>query len=129
MTLGPAMIFLVFAERWQPCITRPVPFKPLKKVREKIAVFGRVPMIYYLAHIYLIHILAIAGALFQGYKASDLVLSGRVNQSTNLKGYGFDLWVVYLVWAVTVLALYPLCKYYDRYKRAHQRQQWWLSYL
>ena len=129
MTLGPAMIFLVFAERWQPCITRPVPFKPLKKVREKIAVFGRVPMIYYLAHIYLIHILAIAGALLQGYKASDMVLSGRVNQSTVLKGYGFDLWVVYLVWAVIVLTLYPLCKYYDRYKRAHQRQQWWLSYL
>jgi len=129
MTLGPAMIFLVFAERWQPCITRPVPFKPLKKVREKIAVFGRVPMIYYLAHIFLIHLLAIAGALLQGYKASDMVLSGRVNQSTALKGYGFDLWVVYLVWAVTILTLYPLCQYYDRYKRAHQRQQWWLSYL
>ena len=129
MTLGPAMIFLVFAERWQPCITRPVPFKPLKKIREKIAVFGRVPMIYYLAHIFLIHTLAIAGVLLQGYKASAMVLPSRVNQTPELKGYGFDLWVVYLVWAVTILALYPLCKYYDRYKRAHQRQQWWLSYL
>jgi uncharacterized membrane protein len=54
MTLGPAMIFLVFAERWQPYINRPVPFRRLKALREKISIFGRVPMVYYLAHIFLI---------------------------------------------------------------------------
>ena len=129
MTLGPAMIFLVLVERWQPYINRPVPFRRLKALREKITIFGRVPMLYYLAHIYLIHTLAMLCALIQGYRASDLILSSRINQSPALKGYGFDLGVVYLVWAVVVITLYPLCKYYDRYKRAHVRQQWWLSYL
>jgi uncharacterized membrane protein len=129
MTLGPAMIFLVFAERWQPCITHPVPFRRLKKLREKITIFGRVPMIYYLAHLFLIHLLALAGVLIQGHNASDMVLSGRVNQSPDLKGFGFSLFTVYLVWALTILLLFPLCKYYDRYKRDHLRQQWWLSYL
>jgi uncharacterized membrane protein len=117
MTLGPAMVFLVFAEA------------PLGWLGKRIIVFGRVPMIYYLAHIYLIHALAMLAAVLQGYKASAMVLSTRVNMSLNLKGYGFDLWVVYIVWTGVVLILYPLCKYYDQYKRAHLRQQWWLSYF
>jgi uncharacterized membrane protein len=117
MTLGPAMIFLVFAE------------EPLRWFGKRIIVFGRVPMIYYLAHIFLIHALAMLAAVLQGYRASVMVLPTRVNQSPDLKGYGFDLWVVYVVWAGVVLMLYPLCKYYDRYKRTHLQQQWWLSYL
>jgi len=117
MTLGPALIFLVFAEG------------PLRWIGKKITVFGRVPMIYYLAHLFLIHALAMLAAMLQGYRASAMVLSARVNQTPDLKGYGFDLWVVYAVWAGIVLILYPLCRYYDRYKRAHLRQQWWLSYL
>jgi uncharacterized membrane protein len=129
MTLGPAMIFLVFAERWQPRIMHPAPFKPLKNLREGIAVFGRVPMFYYLAHIFLIHGLAVGAAVLQGYKASDMILSARIGQSSVLKGYGFGIPVVYLVWVGVVLSLYPLCQYYDRYKRAHLRRQWWLSYL
>ena len=129
MTLGPAMIFLVFAERWQPCINHPIPFKPLKRLRENITIFGRVPMFYYIAHIFLIHMLAIGGVLLQGYKASGMILTGRVNQNSVLKGYGFDLATTYLIWAVVVLTLYPFCRYYDRYKRANVRRQWWLSYL
>ena len=117
VTLGPAMLFLVFAEA------------PLRWLGQRIVVFGRVPMIYYLTHIFLIHGLAMLAAVLQGYKASDMVLSSRVNLSQGLKGYGFDLWVVYVVWAGVVLLLYPLCKHYDRYKRAHVRQQRWLSYL
>jgi len=45
-----------------------------------------------------------------------------------LKGYGFCLWVVYLVWAGVIVALYPLCVKYDKYKQAH-KEKWWLSYL
>jgi hypothetical protein len=36
--------------------------------------------------------------------------------------------VSYLVWIGVVLALYPLCLWYDRYKIKH-REYWWLSYL
>jgi hypothetical protein len=45
-----------------------------------------------------------------------------------LKGYGFSLGVVYLVWLAIVIGLFPLCKMYDRYKLNH-KEKWWLSYL
>jgi len=117
MTLGPALIFLALSE------------KPLNSMTAKISVFGRVPMFYYMAHIFLIHLLAIIGVIVAGFKWSDMVLlTNRVNRVPELKGYGFNLITVYMVWIAVVLLLYPLCKWFDRYKRAHQSSQWWLSY-
>jgi uncharacterized membrane protein len=117
MTLGPAMIFLALAER------------PLNVFTQKIAVFGRVPFFYYVLHIYLIHVLAIIGAVISGYNWSDMILTDRVNRVPGLKGYGFNLLTVYLIWIGVLLFLYPCCKWFDRYKRAHQSKQKWLSYL
>jgi hypothetical protein len=45
-----------------------------------------------------------------------------------LKGYGFSLAETYAVWILVVLLLYPLCKWYDKYKTNH-KEKWWLSYL
>ena len=117
MTLGPALLVLALTER------------PLNKLSEKISVFGRVPMFYYLAHIFLIHLLAVGGALVSGYPASDMILNDRVNRFAALKGYGFSLPVVYLVWVAVVIILYPVSRWFDRYKRAHQQTKKWLSYL
>jgi uncharacterized membrane protein len=117
ITLGPALIFLAVAE------------KPLKALTTKLAIFGRVPMFYYLAHILLIHILATIGAIMTGYKLSDMILTTSVQSAPSLKGYGFNLTVVYAVWAGLILILYPLCKWFDRYKKNHQSTQWWLSYF
>jgi hypothetical protein len=81
-------------------------------------------------HIYIFHALAMLAAMLQGHPASDM--TGFTNWVTNnpqLKGYGFNLWVVYGVWIGVVVALYPLCKRFDAYKRAHQAQKRWLSYL
>jgi hypothetical protein len=41
--------------------------------------------------------------------------------------YGFDLWVVYLVWIAIVLALYPVCRWYAGVKQ--RRRSAVLSYL
>jgi hypothetical protein len=41
--------------------------------------------------------------------------------------FGYDLWVVYLVWALIVLMLYPVCRWFAEIKA--RRSQWWLSYL
>jgi hypothetical protein len=41
--------------------------------------------------------------------------------------FGEDLWVVYLVWGVIVLALYPACRWFGDLKA--RRREWWLSYL
>jgi uncharacterized membrane protein len=117
ITIGPALLFLAFMEG------------PLNRWKSMVVVFGRVAMFYYLVHILLIHLFALLAAVISGYKASDMVLSSGVDDSPGLKGYGFDLWVVYGVWIVLILLLYPLCKWFDRYKRAHQATQWWLSYL
>ncbi|MDP4263316.1 MAG: heparan-alpha-glucosaminide N-acetyltransferase domain-containing protein [Bacteroidota bacterium] len=117
ITLGPAFIFLAFAE------------KPLNALTAKLAVYGRVPMFYYLAHILLIHVFATIGAMIIGYKFSDMILSDSVQVAPALKGYGFNLLVVYAVWIGLVLLLYPCCKWFDQYKRTHQSKKWWLSYL
>jgi uncharacterized membrane protein len=117
VTLGLAMIFLSIAE------------KLLNTITEKITVFGRVPFFYYVIHIYLIHLFAIIGVIISGYHWSDMILANRVNRVAELKGYGFNLLIVYLVWVVLILLLYPCCKWFDRYKRNHQSSKSWLTYL
>ena len=118
MTIGPALLFLAFAER------------PLNTFSSQIAVFGRVPFFYYLIHIYLLHGLAVIAAMLLGYPASDMTnFTNWVTSNPQLKGYGFGLGVVYAVWIAVVIALYPLCRRFDTYKRSHQAQKPWLSYL
>lgn len=115
--LGPALLFLPQAE------------KPLKGWIKKITIFGRVPMFFYLAHILLIHLLALPGAAISGYHLSDMILTTSVNRSAQLNGYGFDLPIVYVIWIAVILILYPLCNWFDRYKQTHLAAKKWLSYL
>jgi uncharacterized membrane protein len=117
MTLGPALIFLAIAEN------------PLPAWTEKVIVLGKTPMFYYLLHIFLVHLLAVFAAAITGYHWTDMILTNRVNRVPGLKGYGFPLPVVYLVWMACLLVLYPCCKWFNRYKSAHSAQQWWLKYL
>lgn len=119
MTLGPVFIFLSLAEN---------PLYRLSKSK-KITVFGRVPMFFYLAHILLIHLFALPAAIISGFKLSDMILSRPVNDSPQLKGYGFSLITVYVIWIGIILILYPLCKRFDKYKRTNQSSKRWLSYL
>jgi uncharacterized membrane protein len=117
MTLGPALIFLALNERSN------------NKVAKIISIYGRVPMFFYLLHIYLIHLLAmICSELFTSTDWRTWILDQPLWLTTTLVGYGFSLAVVYLVWIGVVVALYPLCKSYDGYKLAH-KEKWWLSYL
>ncbi len=117
LTLGLAILFLAFAER------------PLGKLNRAFVTIGRVPMFYYLLHLYLIHGLGLLAAMATGFGFSSMVnFEVWVTMSENLRGYGFNLWVVYGVWIFVVLALYPLCKWFDAYKSNH-REKWWLSYL
>jgi uncharacterized membrane protein len=113
MTIGPAILFLAFAE------------KPLNKITGVIAVYGRVPMFYYILHIYLIHIAANAIALASGFPWDKVIHSNLFNA---LAGFGYRLWIVYIIWILVVALLYPLCKRYDAYKLNH-KEKWWLSYL
>ena len=114
ITLGPAILFLIFAERQRINVSKPIIY------------IGRVPMFFYLLHIYLIHLLAMLAAKVTGFDWGDMV--SQVPLTPVPKGYGFSLLVVYGVWIVVVLLLYPLCKWYDNYK-SNNKEKWWLSYL
>ncbi len=116
ITLGPSLLFLAVSEKYS------------GKIVDVVTALGRVPMFYYIIHIYIIHVLALFAALATGFQASDMVFNTWVTDTPNLKGYGFSLTVVYAVWILLVLALIPLCLWYDRYKRTH-REKRWLSYL
>lgn len=116
VTLGPSFLFLAFTENWR------------NKVSEVITLFGRVPMFYYIIHVYLIHVGATILAMSTGYHASDMVIDFFVVFEPALKGYGVTLLWVYVVWVITVAILYPICRWYDTYKKTH-RQHWWLSYV
>jgi len=118
MTLGPALLFLAYAER------------PLNRLGSSVQVFGRVPMFFYLLHIPLIHAMAILAAMLSGHTAADMVnLTTWVTANPQLKSYGFSLPIVYLVWIVVVVLLYPLCLRFSKYKQANQGNKKWLSYF
>jgi uncharacterized membrane protein len=117
ITLGSALIFLAVTEKLQGTIVK------------VISVYGRVPMFYYLTHIYIIHLIAmVASAFTPGQDWRIWVLTEPIWFTNGLKGYGFSLPVAYVVWVTVIAALYPLCKWYDQYKQAH-KEKWWLSYL
>ncbi|PRY31059.1 putative membrane protein [Spirosoma oryzae] len=88
-----------------------------------LRVYGTVPMVYYLIHWYLIKLIMIGLVYAQGYSLVIGTLSfGRP------PGFGVSLPVVYLIWLGVVASLYPLCRWYGRYKIAHPEQVW-LRYI
>lgn len=116
MTLGPAMLFLAFSEGKPGWLGR------------RIAVIGRVPLFFYIVHLYILHILALFATYFCGFSPRDMILNAWIQFDPNLKGYGFPLWVTYAVWIAVILIIYPMCRWYDNYKKNH-REKWWLSYI
>jgi uncharacterized membrane protein len=116
MTLGPSLLFLAFSETQPSALAR------------KVIVFSRVPLFFYVMHIVVLHLIAMAGAVMTGYSAGTMVFNTWVTLSQELVGYGFSLPVAYLVWIVVVIMLYPLSRWYERYKMAN-REKVWLSYV
>ncbi len=116
MTIGPALLLLANVESLK------------GRVLAFFQVFGRVPFFYYILHLYLIHLLALVATEVTGHGWELMILSDWVTEVELLKGYGFSLWVVYLVWITVIGLLYPLCKKFDNYKSSH-KEKWYLSYL
>lgn len=82
-----------------------------------LTVYGKVPMFYYIIHWYAVHLLMIAMVLLQGYSWND-IQAGTLSFGRPAKA-GVDLGTVYLIWLGLIVALYPLCRWYGRYKSAH----------
>lgn len=91
--------------------------------------FGAVPFFFYVLHVYLIHVLAIAVNAAAGNNVDGL-FNYMINVFTapeKLEGLGFSLGWVYLTWIIVLALLYPICRYWQGLKA--RRRDWWLSYL
>ncbi len=91
-----------------------------------MTVYGKVPLFFYLVHWYLIHTTLILVILLSGFPVSDLEFGFNFGRPQAFKA--FSLPVVYGVWILAILVLYPLCRWYGAYKAAHRTNKW-LSYL
>jgi len=91
--------------------------------------FGAVPFFFYVLHIYLVHLLAMAANAafgrdisgFFNYLVNGFIAPEKVAQ------LGFPLPGVYLAWIAVLAILYPACRYWQQLKA--RRRDWWLSYL
>jgi uncharacterized membrane protein len=112
MTLGPALLLLAAfggARGW---------------LAGWITTFGRVPFLYYVAHLFLIHLLAVVYALAVFGDANIIIGSRMMSKPAD---YGLSLPGNYAVWLLVVISLYPLCRWFAALKQ--RRREWWWSYL
>jgi len=117
ITLGPALMALAWFDR----------IDADKLLPRILLVFGRVPLFYYVLHIYLIHLMAIIAALVFHQPAAWLWRGGFFTQPAP-PAYGHDLPFVYLMWSTALLLLYYPCRRFMDFKKKHR--DWnWLSYL
>ncbi|MEO0470551.1 MAG: heparan-alpha-glucosaminide N-acetyltransferase domain-containing protein [Bacteroidota bacterium] len=117
ITLGPALLLLVFSEKWK------------NRLTDFFLVYGRVPLFYYFLHVLFIHTGAILGLILTGDDWRRMILTPhQMFYSGDMTTYGYPLGIVYLIWIGVVLLCYPFCKKYMQYK-AGNRDKWWLSYL
>ena len=114
MTVGPSLILLAWLDR--------------ERTPEglcAILTFGRVPMFFYILHLYLIHWLAVLVAVL--FRQPVRWLFHGAIFSDRPPGYGHGLAFVYLMWFMALLILYVPCCWFGDLKQ--RRKEWWLSYL
>jgi uncharacterized membrane protein len=117
MTLGPALLFLWAVDAGMPRWLRPA------------LMIGKVPMFYYLLHIPLIHLFALA-VCYARYRQVHWMfesLSPDQFPITPPPGWGYSLPIVYLIWAIVVLSVFPLCRWFAGLKQ--RRSDAWLTYF
>jgi hypothetical protein len=91
-----------------------------------LLIFGRVPLFYYVLHIYLLNVLARLSAvafhqpIFHGTVIADFVQRPA--------GYGHGLLFIYGMWILTIAILYVPCRWFMEFRSQH-RDWVWLSYL
>ncbi len=114
MTLGPSFLLLAWLDKAY-----------VPRGLGALLTFGRVPMFFYVLHIYLIHALAVIVALLHHESVGWLFHGAFFGETPD--GYGYNLPFVYLMWMVAVTLLYVPCRWFAELKQ--RRRDWWLSYL
>jgi uncharacterized membrane protein len=119
MTIGPSLILLGLLDRVRQG-------SAIEKLLHPLLVFGRVPLFFYVVHLYLIHCLAIILAL-GFHQPMHWLLHGAFWMNRLPDGYGHGLAMIYAVWITAVAILYVPCAWFAGLKQ--RRKSWWLSYL
>ncbi len=91
------------------------------------SVYGKVPLFYFLVHWYIIHPVLFLILLMQGFSFSEFSFVDRFGRPQNVES-GVSLFWVYFFWMLLVIIMYPLCRWYFKYKSAHKEKKW-LRYL
>lgn len=115
VTLGVSLLLMPLLERVRGIVAR------------ALLAFGRTPLFTYLLHVYIVHgsalligvAMGIPAAYFTNFLADPMRL---VNAH-----WGFNLAIVYVIWLLTLVVLYPLSRWFAEVKR--RRRDAWLSYL
>ncbi|MGA8150255.1 MAG: heparan-alpha-glucosaminide N-acetyltransferase domain-containing protein [Terriglobales bacterium] len=118
MTLGPSLMALAWFDG----------VKTRRGIAGVLLVFGRVPLFYYVLHLFFIHTLAVWVALVMHQPAAWLLYGGFMLSPFIPPGYGHGLLFTYAMWLITVVLLYFPCKLFMNFKQQHPGS-WWLSYL
>jgi uncharacterized membrane protein len=115
VTLGGLFFLLAFTEGWD------------NKFTAIVSVYGKTPLFYFLIHFLVIHAAMFIMVFGQGFRPADLVF-GPFKYGRPAAGSGLTLPYIYGVWLGVVAFMYPLCRWYGRYKTSHQENRW-LRYL
>jgi len=108
MTLGPTIAVLPLAERARGAIGR------------VLAVFGRVPLFYYLLHIPAIHAAALVVSVAREGRVNPWLFANHPMLPPPVPpGYMWSLPLLYAVFAVVVSLLYAPCAWFARVKANH----------
>jgi uncharacterized membrane protein len=117
MTLGPMLIALALLDK----------VKPAQVWARILNVFGRVPMFFYVLHLFFLHAMAVWVALAFHQRAAWLMYGGPLLLHTPA-GYGHGLPFIYAMAISVVVLLYFPCKWFMNVKQEH-KEWWWLRYL
>ena len=116
MTLGPMLLLLGWSERWR------------GRIVDIIATFGRVPMLYYLLHIPVIHLAAIVVSMIREGRVNPWLFGNHPMAPPPVPdGYVWSLQVLYLIFAICIVVLYVPCRWFANVRA--KQTSWWLSYL
>ena len=113
MTLGPALVALALTERARGAVAN------------WLSVYGRVPLFFYVVHIFVAHAVGVVLALVQGGELRRIPIF--TDPGSLPAWYGVSLPGVYVAWALVVALLYFPCRWYGGLKQRSDSR--WLSYL
>ena len=108
--LAPSFAFLALSENWKLVPTN------------VFMTLGRVPMFFYIMHLYLLHVIILVWLLCHGYTLDFGTALGAVPA-----GVGYPAWWLWWIIPFVVVAMYLPCRWYYRLKSS--RKYPWMKYI